>query len=130
MERARGERGQVLPLVLVVVLVVVGAALAIVALGRRADAQARAQTAADAAALAGAAEGRGAAEAMAAANGAVLVSFTADGAVVRVAVRIGDATAVASAERTDGGGDTAYSGADASGPTRRGDDEWGAPRGR
>ncbi|MEO7556017.1 MAG: pilus assembly protein TadG-related protein [Acidimicrobiales bacterium] len=127
MGRARGEQGQVLPLVLIVVLVVVGAALAIVALGRRADDQARAQLSADAAALAGAADGRVAAEAIAAANHGVLVSFTADGPVVHVAVRVGDASAVASAERTDAGGDTAYSGADASGPTRRGLDAWGAP---
>ena len=93
------ERGQVLPLV-AVVLVVAGAAMW--CLGRLSGAaveRARARTAADAAALAGAAEGEAAARSIAAANGGRLVSFVRAGADVIVRVEVGDATAPARARR-------------------------------
>lgn len=122
-----GERGQVLPLVLVILLVAAGGLLLLTHLGARAAAQARAQVAADAAALAGAAEGRDAAAALATANGAILESFDVDGPRVRVVVRAGGARAAAAAERTDGRQGDAYSGADAFGPAWRDDDARGRP---
>jgi hypothetical protein len=123
----RGERGQVLPLVLVILLVAAGGLLLLVRLGARATAQARAQLAADSAALAGAADGRAAAEALAAANGAVVEAYTVDGRRVRVVVQLAGARAAAVAERTDGLEGGAYSGADAFGPAWRGDDAGGRP---
>lgn len=95
--RAHGDRGQVLPLV---ALVVVLGAIVILVIGRVGVAvrdQARAQTAADAAALAGAAGGEADAESLAARNGAALLSFERDGAAVRVVVRVGRAQAAARA---------------------------------
>jgi hypothetical protein len=124
---ARGERGQVLPLVLVILLLAAGGMLLLARLGARATAQARAQVAADAAALAGAADGRDAAETLAAANGAVLESYDVVGPRVRVVVRAGDARATAAAERTDGREGGAYSGADALGPAGRDHDAGGRP---
>lgn len=124
---ARGERGQVLPLVLVIVLVVAGGLLLLARLGARAAAQARAQVAADAAALAGAAEGRAAAEALAVANGAELESYDEAGTRVRVVVRAGGARAAAVAERTDASEGGAYSGVDAFGPAWRDRDARGRP---
>ncbi|MGI8662212.1 MAG: hypothetical protein ACR2LQ_03255 [Acidimicrobiales bacterium] len=120
MGRERAEQGQVLPIVAVIVLVAVGAALVLVRLGVRASDQAKAQTAADAAALAGAVEGRAAAQQLAAANGSTLVSFEDVAGGVRVTVRVGDAVASARADRTGQQPSTAYSGADALGPTGRG----------
>jgi len=122
-----GERGQVLPLVLVILLVAAGGLLLLAHLGARATAQARAQVAADAAALAGAAEGQHAAEVLASANGAVLESYEVEGPRVRVVVRTGGARAVAVAERTDGREGGAYSGADAFGRAWRDDDAGGRP---
>ena len=57
MDRAHRERGQVVPLLLVVLALAVAAALLLVAIGAAAARRARAQAAADAAALAGAAVG-------------------------------------------------------------------------
>lgn len=96
------ERGQVLPLV---ALVVVLGGVCTVLLGRIGAAavdRARARTAADAAALAGAAEGVGAARSIAAANGGEVVSYATAGADVVVRVRVGDATAPARARREGG----------------------------
>jgi uncharacterized membrane protein len=98
-----GERGQVVPLVAVVLVAALGAVLLLVQVGRVTVARSEAQTAADAAALAGALEGREGADELARANGAVLVSFTVDGAEVQVVVEHGEVRATARARR-DGGG--------------------------
>lgn len=102
----RGERGQVLPLVaLLLVALGMGAAL----IGRTAEAAvatARARTAADLAALAGAAAGHGSAARVAAANGATLVDYDRDGLEVTVRVRRGDRTARATARRQGDAGTT------------------------
>lgn len=94
-----GERGQALPLLVVVLLAAVAATLVVAQLGVAALHRARARTAADAAALAGAAEGEAAARALATANGAELVTFAVLGSTVEVAVRHGPASATATAER-------------------------------
>jgi hypothetical protein len=96
--RARGERGQAVPLVLLVVAVAAGAMLLVGALGGRALARAQAQTAADAAALAGAAEGPAAAQELARRNGSA--SASVDGGVgdATVTVRLGGLMAVARAQ--------------------------------
>lgn len=93
------ERGQVLPLV---ALMVVGAGLACLVLGRlggAAVARAQAVTAADAAALAGAAGGRSAAKVSASANGARITEFEELGLDTRVEVELGGARASARARR-------------------------------
>ena len=100
--RARADRGQVLPLLVLILVAAVGVALVVGRMGARADDRARAATAADAAALAGAADGRGAAADLAAANGGVLESFEVDGDTVTVVVAVGAMRASASAERTGG----------------------------
>jgi uncharacterized membrane protein len=97
-----GEKGQVAPLVVLVLLAAVGAVLLLVQIGRVTVARAHAQTAADAAALAGATEGEEAADELARANGAVLVSFHTDGDDVQVVVDLGPARATARARRDDG----------------------------
>ncbi len=97
--RGTGERGQALPLVLVVVLLAVAAMVAVGALAQRAAADARARTAADAAALAGAAEGEATARSVAGDNGADVVAFDVAGPQVRVEVDIAGRRAVAAAER-------------------------------
>ena len=96
--RIRHDRGQVLPLLLVVLLVSLIAVAVLGRLGSVADETARARTAADAAALAGVAEGRPAARRLAEANGGVLVEYRNEGATVEVVVRVGDAAARARAE--------------------------------
>lgn len=93
------ERGQVLPLV---ALMVVGVGLACLVLGRlggAAVARAQAVTAADAAALAGAAGGRSAARATASANGARMTEFEELGLDTRIEVELGGARASARARR-------------------------------
>lgn len=99
--RARRDDGQLLPLYVVIVLVACGAILLLSQLGQLAHRRAQACTAADAAALAGAVEGRDGAEEVAAANGAVLDTFSVHGAEVEVTVHIGGthATARASSDR-------------------------------
>jgi hypothetical protein len=97
--RARGERGQVLPLVAVLVVV---AALAIVVIGRLgavAVARARARTAADAVALAGAAEGRDSAARVAADNDAIIIGWLDETDGVTVVVVVDRETASARAVR-------------------------------
>jgi len=97
--RCRGDAGQLVPLVAVVVAVVVLFGLVILRLGLQLDRRARAQSAADAAALAGATEGEDVAGALAEANGAVLESFEVRGADVEVVVRLDDERATARARR-------------------------------
>lgn len=74
-----------------------GATMALIPVVDDLVAHQRARSAADAAALAGVIEGRAAAAELAAANGATLVAFDADGHVVKVTVRVGDRTATARA---------------------------------
>lgn len=98
-DRCGGARGQALPLVLVGLAVALVALAVLVRFGHAVDDAARARTAADAAALAGAAEGESAARRLATENGAVLVRFRTLGDVVEVDVQVGAATARARAER-------------------------------
>jgi hypothetical protein len=97
----RDERGQAVPLVLVVVALAVLAMAALAELGGNVVDAGRARTAADAAALAGIEGGREASEWVAADNGAVLVAWSTgadgDGTLVTVTVRWGRATATAAA---------------------------------
>lgn len=93
------DRGQALPLVVLLLGVGLMAVLLVVHVGIQVDQQAQAQTAADAAALAGAAEGRLAALQMAEINGGVLEVFEANGASVQVVVSIGTTHAEARAVR-------------------------------
>lgn len=97
--RLAGEQGQALPLLMGLLAVAVVAILALGPLIGAASDKSRASTAADAAALAGAAEGEDAARAMAEANGGRLVHYVAEGRQVWVSVEVGDAEAVAKAER-------------------------------
>ena len=97
--RCHDDRGQVVPLVLGVVALAVVVLLALVPLARAAQERTAAQAAADAAALAGAAEGEGSAREVAAANGAHLVSWQAEGLDVWVVVTFGNARAEAKARR-------------------------------
>lgn len=93
------DRGQVLPLVAIALVIAAAALVVLGHVGRTATVRARAQTAADAAALAGATDGRSGAEDLAEANGAELVSFEADGAEVQVVVERDDVRATARARR-------------------------------
>lgn len=96
-DRRPGDRGHAVLLVAVTIvfagLFCIGAA----SLGSAMLHRQQAQAAADAAALAGVDGGRVAAERLASRNGAGLVTFRRDGARVTVSVRLGGATAVASA---------------------------------
>lgn len=97
------ERGQVLPFVALMVMVVGVACLVLGRLGGAAVARAQAVTAADAAALAGAAAGREAARASAAANGGRLIGYEELGLDTRVEVDLGGARAAARARRPPAG---------------------------
>ena len=107
--RARPEprdRGQAAPLAIAMLIVVSGAVVVTVEIGRLLDEAARAQTAADASALAGAAAGREEAASLASANGGVLVSYVEeepgdgpDRVLVTVSVQVGRASRTARAER-------------------------------
>ena len=88
--RARGEAGQALPLVLVIVAAAAGAMLLVGALGGRALQGAQAQTAADAAALAGAVEGPDAAEELARLNGSTSPGVEGGVGEATVTARVGD----------------------------------------
>jgi nitrous oxide reductase accessory protein NosL len=93
------QRGQALPLLVVVVAL---AALVVIGLGRLGGmvvARAEAQTAADAAALAGAVHGRAAAERLAEANGGRLLAWEAAGAEAEVVVSVRGEAARARARR-------------------------------
>jgi len=99
-QRFQTDRGQALPLLLLVLAVALVAAVAVGRAGAAAGEAARARTAADAAALAGAAEGRSEAARLATANGGELVSYVATGVAVEVVVRVGIAEERARAEQT------------------------------
>ncbi|MEA2901577.1 MAG: hypothetical protein QOH36_1464 [Actinomycetota bacterium] len=99
---ARGERGSVVPLMALAIVVLGAAVLLVGRLGVAATDRAGARTAADAAALAGAAEGEGPAGDLAAANGADMTNFAAEGTDARVEVELGTARAVARARRSHG----------------------------
>ncbi|HVF14176.1 MAG TPA: pilus assembly protein TadG-related protein [Acidimicrobiales bacterium] len=100
---ARDERGSVLPLMVVAVLLVGAIVVLIGRLGSAATDRAAARAAADAAALAGAADGEASARELAEANGAELTSFEVKGADALVEVRLGAARAVGRARRSAGG---------------------------
>ncbi len=93
------DAGQAVPLVLAVVVLAVVVLLTLVPLARGAQERAAARTAADAAALAGVAEGEESARDVAAANGATLVGWRAEGTDVWVEVSLGEARARAKARR-------------------------------
>lgn len=93
------DRGSVTPLVALVVVAIGGLCVGLGRLGADAAASARARTAADAAALAGAADGEAAARDLAAANGAELIDYRAEGLEVQVRARVADAEADARAAR-------------------------------
>lgn len=95
----RRERGSVLPLVALAVVIAGGGALLLGRIGEAAVSRAAARTAADAAALAGAADGERAAHDVAAANGATVLRFEVLGQDTRVTVRVGGAEAVGRARR-------------------------------
>jgi hypothetical protein len=97
--RGRGDRGQVMPVMLGLVAVAVVVLLALVPLAQAVQQRAAARNAADAAALAGAAEGEAAAREVATRNGAELVGWRAQGLDVWVVVILGDARADAKARR-------------------------------
>jgi hypothetical protein len=97
--RARGEAGQAMPLVLVIVAAAAGAMLLIGALGGRALEGAQAQTAADAAALAGAVEGPAAAEELARLNGSASSGVVGGVGDATVTARVGSADAIARARQ-------------------------------
>lgn len=85
--RCAGERGQILPLIALLMAAAASAVLALGVLGSQAVSLAEATTAADTAALAGASSGAVGADAVAAANDAELVDFERlDGGDVRVRV--------------------------------------------
>lgn len=98
--RLCGSGGQMLPFMALVLMLAVGLAAAAIRMAPLVDDAARARTAADAAALAGAAEGRPGAQRLAEANDGVLVEFDRSGRLVAVRVRVGSASALASAEAT------------------------------
>ena len=91
------ERGSVLPLLAVVLVVAATLVVAVGRLGEAAVARAHARAAADATALAGAAESRAAATAIAEANEADLLIYEPRGRDVRVTVRWGPARETARA---------------------------------
>jgi hypothetical protein len=110
------ERGQVMPLLALVVVAIGGLIVGVARFGVTTTHAAQAQAAADAAALAGAAESREVAEAVANANGARVVTYEVMGREVEVRTRVGDAWAVARARRTGGGrGVTGWVGAESVG---------------
>ncbi len=98
--RGCDDRGQMLPFMALILVAIVGLLAFFVRLAPLVDDAARARTAADAAALAGAVDGRAAAQQFANANGAELVNFNRVNRKVTVRVRVGSASAVASAEAT------------------------------
>lgn len=102
------QRGQVVPLLAIVVVAVGGLVLGLARFGAATAQSARAQAAADAAALAGAAESEDVAVAVAAANGAEVMTYDPrSGGEVEVRTRVGEVWAVARARRTGGGGEVA-----------------------
>ena len=100
MHPGRGERGQAMPLLLVVVVMAALAVVAVGQFGQRLVDRGRAQIAADAAALAATTGGRQAATRLAAGNGAVLTSYLEAVGAVTVVVQVDGQQATARA--TDG----------------------------
>lgn len=102
MERTlvRGDAGQALPWMLLVVMLGFGLVLVAARLAPVLDDSARARTAADAAALAGAAAGEESARSIAAANGGELLEYERSGLDVTVVVRVGAVRARARATAT------------------------------
>jgi hypothetical protein len=96
--RCRGDAGQALPFVAVLVGLACLVAIVVADLGVAAVARGRARAAADAVALAGVAEGRSGADDVARANRATLRSYRADGVTVEVVVEVDGARATARAE--------------------------------
>ena len=103
------ERGSAVPLIVLVVIVAGGAIVLLGRIGGAAVDRAAARTAADAAALAGAAEGHAAARAVAAADGGQVVSYRELGTDTEVRVQVGQAQALARAQRSAGGSPDALS---------------------
>jgi hypothetical protein len=99
MGNVRNQRGSVLPVVALAMVMAGGGVVVLGRLGEAAVARASARTAADAAALAGAAEGEQAARQVAAANGATVLRYESLGDDTRVTVQIGAARAVGRARR-------------------------------
>jgi hypothetical protein len=97
MVRFRGDRGQAVPLVAMMWLVLSVSLLVVATAGRAVGDRARAHSAADAAALAGVRDGRTAADEIARANGGRLVSFVAVDGEVEVTVEVDRARATARA---------------------------------
>lgn len=93
----RGESGQAMPVAVVIIVLVAVLTIAFGSMAGDVIDAARAQTAADAAALASIEGGRAAAGDLAGRHGATVVSWYRQGVVVEVAVRVGDAVAVARA---------------------------------
>jgi outer membrane lipoprotein SlyB len=100
MDSTRRCRGQAVILLLAVVVIAALAVIAVAQFSVRIVGRGGAQTAADAAALAGTTGGAAAAIELAVRNGARLVSYREDGAVVTVVVERGGERA--SARATDG----------------------------
>jgi hypothetical protein len=98
MRRRSSERGQAVPLLLVVLLLATLAAVVVAEVGAATIERAEAQAAADAAALAGAVHGAEEARRTAEANGAELTAYRDLGTVVVVDVRHRRATATAAAD--------------------------------
>ncbi len=98
----RDERGSVLPLMVVAVLLVGAIVVLVGRLGAAAAQRAAARAAADAAALAGAADGEGSARELAQANGAEVTRYEVEGSDALVEVRLGGARAVGRARRSSG----------------------------
>jgi Flp pilus assembly protein TadG len=96
-ERGTGERGSIVLVITVAVVLVGLMAIGVAEVGRAMVLDQRAQTAADAAALAGAVGGRLAAAELARRNGAELVAFEQSGWEVTVAVIVHSARATARA---------------------------------
>ncbi len=97
---SRDERGSVLPLMALAVVLMGVIVVLIGRLGAAATDRAAARAAADAAALAGAADGEASARELALANGAEVIHFEAKGEDAVVEVRLGSARAVGRARRS------------------------------
>jgi hypothetical protein len=98
--RGRRDGGQATPLVALIVVTALLAALLVARVGGAMVDQARARNAADAAALAGVTGGKTSAERLAGNNHGQLEHFVTDGREVEVTVRVGEARATARARPT------------------------------
>jgi len=110
------ERGQVSPLIALVVVATAVAALLVAELGTAVTDRAQARTAADAAALAGVNGGRAAAAAIAVADHGSLERFVVAAGATEVTVRVGRARATARARAGAAGRAVRSTTDDASGP--------------